>query len=110
MDTYELDKPVGSSFPALKYYTRQLAGVTGRILEPAAGTGRVLVPLLEAGFAVEGLDISPDMLAVCRQHCRDRGLDPELREADMTRRPASCDTRSGATAAWSRPSCRSSHS
>ena len=52
--------PVGSTFPALRYYTRQLAGVTGRILEPATGTGRVLVPLLEAGFAVEGLDVSPD--------------------------------------------------
>jgi len=24
------------------------------------------------------------MLAVCRQHCRDRGLDPVLRQADMT--------------------------
>jgi SAM-dependent methyltransferase len=83
-EVYELDKPVGSTFPALRYYTRQLSGVTGRILEPAAGTGRVLVPLLEAGFAVEGLDISPDMLAVCRQHCQDRGLDPVLREADMT--------------------------
>ena len=83
-EVYELDKPVGSTFPALRYYTRQLAGVTGRILEPATGTGRVLVPLLEAGFAVEGLDVSPDMLAVCRQHCRDRGLDPVLREADMT--------------------------
>src|SRR6266481_5594157 len=66
------------------HYTRQLAGVTGRILEPATGTGRVLVPLLEAGFAVAGLDVSPDMLAVCRQHCWDRGLDPLLREADMT--------------------------
>src|SRR5215475_1694763 len=63
-EVYELDKPVGSSFPGLRYYTRQLAGVTGRILEPATGTGRVLVPLLEAGFAVEGLD-------------------PVLREADM---------------------------
>jgi SAM-dependent methyltransferase len=83
-EVYELDKPVGSTFPALRYYTRQLAGVTGRILEPATGTGRVLVPLLEAGFAVEGLDVSPDMLAVCRQRCRDRGLDPVLREADMT--------------------------
>ena len=80
----ELDKPVGRSFGALEYYTRQLAGVTGRILESATGTGRVLVPLLEAGFAVEGLDSSPEMLAVCRQHCRDRGLDPVLRETDMT--------------------------
>jgi hypothetical protein len=24
------------------------------------------------------------MMAVCRQHCQDRGLDPVLREADMT--------------------------
>jgi SAM-dependent methyltransferase len=66
--------------------TRQAGRATfsGRILEPATGTGRVLIPLLEAGFTVEGLDISPDMLAVCRRHCRDRGLDPVLREADMT--------------------------
>jgi SAM-dependent methyltransferase len=83
-EVYELDKPVGSPFAGLDYYTRQLAGVTGRILEPATGTGRVLIPLLEAGLEVEGLDTSPDMLAVCRQHCRDRGLDPVLREADMT--------------------------
>lgn len=83
-EVYEIDKPVGRSFGALEYYVRHLAGATGRILEPATGTGRVLIPLLEAGFAVEGLDSSPEMLAVCRQHCRDRGLDPVLREASMT--------------------------
>jgi hypothetical protein len=33
---------------------------------------------------VEGLDSSSQMLARCRQHCRDLGLDPVLREADMT--------------------------
>jgi SAM-dependent methyltransferase len=83
-EIYELDKPVGPPFPGLDYYARQLAGITGRILEPACGTGRVLVPLLEAGLVVEGLDSSPEMMAICRQHCTDRGLDPVLREADMT--------------------------
>ena len=39
-EVHELDKPVGSSFPGLKYYTRQQAGVTGRILEPALSQGR----------------------------------------------------------------------
>jgi hypothetical protein len=34
-EVYELDKPVGSTFPALRYYTRQLAGVTGRLLDDA---------------------------------------------------------------------------
>lgn len=83
-EVYELDKPIGHSFGDVEYYARQLSGVTGRILEPAAGTGRILIPLLEAGLEVEGLDTSPDMLAVCRQHCQERGLDPVLHEADMT--------------------------
>ena len=83
-EVYELDKPVGRSFADVGYYTDLLADVSGRILEPATGTGRILIPLLAAGYEVEGLDSSPEMLASCRQHCRDRGLDPVLREADMT--------------------------
>src|SRR5215471_2388887 len=83
-EVYELDKPVGLPFADVEYYTGLLADVSGPILEPATGTGRVLIPLLEAGHQVEGLDNSPQMLARCRQHCRDRGLDPVLREVDMT--------------------------
>jgi SAM-dependent methyltransferase len=83
-EVYELDKPVGRWFADLQYYTHLLAGISGPILEPAAGTGRILIPLLEAGHHVEGLDTSPQMLALCRQHCHDRGIDPVLHEADMT--------------------------
>jgi SAM-dependent methyltransferase len=83
-EVYELDKPVGQPFADVEYYTGLLADVSGPILEPATGTGRVLIPLLEAGHHVDGLDNSPQMLACCRRHCRDRGLDPVLREADMT--------------------------
>jgi hypothetical protein len=83
-EVYELDKPVGHPFADVEYYTNLLADVSGPILEPATGTGRILIPLLEAGHQVEGLDSSPQMLARCRQHCRDRGLDPVLHEADMT--------------------------
>jgi hypothetical protein len=81
---YDLDKPIGSSFGDVEYYQWILHGITGRILEPAVGTGRILIPLLQAGFVVDGYDTSPDMLACCREHCRNRGLDPVLREADMT--------------------------
>ncbi|MHB1526935.1 MAG: class I SAM-dependent methyltransferase [Candidatus Dormibacteria bacterium] len=79
-----MDKPIGRSFGDVEYYAQHLAGVSGRILEPAVGTGRILIPLVEAGFTVEGLDTSPEMLAVCRQHCRDHGLDPLTRQEDMT--------------------------
>ena len=43
-----------------------------------------MIPLLEAGFAVEGYDNSPQMLAVCRERCAERGFDPVLFKADMT--------------------------
>ena len=33
------------------------------------GTGRLLIPLLEAGLNVEGIDASPDMLAMCKRNC-----------------------------------------
>ncbi len=36
------------------------------ILELGCGTGRVLIPLLEAGHSVFGLDIDPYMLATCQ--------------------------------------------
>jgi SAM-dependent methyltransferase len=83
-EVYELDKPIGHSFGDVEHYTRHLSGITGRILEPACGTGRILIPLTEAGLDVTGLDTSPQMLAICRRHCQERGLDPELHEADMT--------------------------
>jgi SAM-dependent methyltransferase len=44
----------------------------------------MLIPLLQAGLQVEGFDVSPHMLAICRGHCAERGLDPVLSEADMT--------------------------
>jgi SAM-dependent methyltransferase len=40
----------------------------GDVLEIGCGTGRVLVPCARAGASITGLDRSPDMLAVCRQH------------------------------------------
>jgi SAM-dependent methyltransferase len=83
-EVYDLDQPIGHSSGDVEYYTRLLAGLSGPILEPATGTGRILIPLLEAGHEVDGLDSSAEMLAVCRRHCHDRGLDPVLRQADMT--------------------------
>jgi SAM-dependent methyltransferase len=56
------------------------------ILELACGTGRVLVPLAEAGCEILGLDISENMLAVCRRKVGEKGLLERVRlvQADMT--------------------------
>ncbi len=48
------------------------------VLEPAAGTGRVLISLLEAGIAVHGLEPSPAMLAYCHKHLVDRNLTTKI--------------------------------
>lgn len=37
------------------------------ILELACGTGRLVIPLAEAGFEVYGVDLSENMLSVCRR-------------------------------------------
>jgi SAM-dependent methyltransferase len=43
-------------------------------LDVACGTGRLLVPYLHAGFDVDGCDVSPDMLALCRERAEREGL------------------------------------
>jgi SAM-dependent methyltransferase len=60
-------------------------------LDVACGTGRVLIPLLGAGLDVDGSDLSPDMLALCRERAEREGLAPNLyaqatHELDLPRR------------------------
>lgn len=79
-EIYDLDKPVGSLFD-IPYYQSRLKDLHGPILEAAVGTGRLFVPLLEAGLQMVGFDHSADMLQVCRRNAEDRGLTPSLAQA-----------------------------
>jgi SAM-dependent methyltransferase len=47
-------------------------------LDVACGTGRLLVPYLRAGLDVDGCDVSPDMVALCRDKAEREGLAPTL--------------------------------
>jgi SAM-dependent methyltransferase len=82
-EIYDITKPIGHSFGDVEFYLQRLKYCTGPVLEPAVGTGRVMIPLLEAGIEVEGVDNSPEMLAICRARCAERGLQPVLHEGDM---------------------------
>jgi SAM-dependent methyltransferase len=60
-------------------------------LDLACGTGRLLIPYLRAGLDVDGCDVSPDMLAHCREAAEREGLSPTLyaqamHELDLPRR------------------------
>ncbi len=76
-EIYDIDKPLGA-VPDTAFHLERLAGLTGAILEPACGSGRTLVPLLEAGHEVVGFDPSSEMLARCRERCAERGFVPDL--------------------------------
>ncbi len=47
-------------------------------LDVACGTGRLLIPYLRAGLDVDGCDVSPDMIALCREKTESEGLSPTL--------------------------------
>jgi ubiquinone/menaquinone biosynthesis C-methylase UbiE len=61
-DLYEVDEETTTA--ALATIPRLAAGRP--VLEVAAGTGRLAVPLAELGLDVTATDISPDMIAVLR--------------------------------------------
>ncbi|WP_293676799.1 class I SAM-dependent methyltransferase [uncultured Phenylobacterium sp.] len=76
-EIYDVDKPFGA-LPDTRFHLERFAGFDRPILEPACGTGRTLVPFLEAGLDVTGFDQSPDMLARCRARCEAAGYAPDL--------------------------------
>ncbi|WP_174732239.1 class I SAM-dependent methyltransferase [Mesobacillus harenae] len=82
-EVYDLDKFIGRSFGDVEFYQERLSSCTGSILEPGTGTGRMLIPLLEKGLKVEGIDASTEMLTICRRNCEKRGLLPILFEGKM---------------------------
>lgn len=55
----------------------------GPVLEVGCGTGRVLLPLLEAGVDADGVDLSPPMLERAREKAAAKGFRPTLVAADM---------------------------
>src|ERR1044071_1499922 len=63
---------------------RQIAKGRGPILDVACGTGRVMLPLLKAGFEVHGLDLFPSMLARLREKATAAGFEPTLFHSPMS--------------------------
>jgi len=64
--------------PDITFFVEAAKESGSPILELGSGTGRVLIPIARAGFEIVGLDLSPRMLAVCRQRL---GGEPEAVQA-----------------------------
>jgi hypothetical protein len=60
------------------WYAARLPRGAGPVLEVMAGAGRLLVPLLEAGLQVHGVDASEAMLATCAKRITEAGRTTQL--------------------------------
>src|SRR5262245_1903593 len=68
----------------LDYYVALAREATGPVLDVACGTGRILLPCLQAGVDIEGLDLFESMLKTLRVKAAALGLSPRLHQADMS--------------------------
>jgi SAM-dependent methyltransferase len=73
--------------PDLNFYVEAARESGGPVLEVGCGTGRVLIPTARAGIRITGLDLSPQMLEVCRDRLRQEPEEVQERvrlvQADM---------------------------
>jgi SAM-dependent methyltransferase len=63
----------------------------GPVVELGVGTGRIAVPIAAEGVRVIGVDSSPGMLEVCREHAASAGVEElvDLRLGDLRAPPVS---------------------
>ncbi len=57
---------------ALEFFLRHLESADEPVLEPMCGSGRFLIPFLEHGIDIDGVDVSRHMLRKCFQRCVSR--------------------------------------
>ena len=65
------------------FFQEELKKTPGPVLELMVGTGRLSLPLAEAGARLTCVDVSGPMLARLRTKLVDRGLEADLVEADI---------------------------
>jgi SAM-dependent methyltransferase len=73
--------------PDVQFFVDLARADPGPVLEMGCGTGRILLPCARAGATMVGVDISPGMLAVCRDKLARESADVRARvvlvEGDM---------------------------
>jgi 2-polyprenyl-3-methyl-5-hydroxy-6-metoxy-1,4-benzoquinol methylase len=80
-DLYDLVAPPDTAMG--RFYVEAARSNGPRVLELACGSGRLTVPMAEAGFQVVGGDLSEPMLARAREAGEERGVAIETQRLDM---------------------------
>jgi SAM-dependent methyltransferase len=72
-----------SNWPDRPFYRDRILESGQPVLDVGCGTGRLLLDYLAEGMDIDGVDNSPEMLALCRDKAAARGLEPTLYEQAM---------------------------
>jgi ubiquinone/menaquinone biosynthesis C-methylase UbiE len=76
--TWDLLRGDTSDWPDRRFF-RDIIQQSGEpALDVGCGTGRLLLDYLSDGLQVDGVDISPEMIALCRRKALERSLQPAL--------------------------------
>lgn len=67
------------------FFLSEVRRVSGPVIELTCGTGRLSIPLVEAGARLTCVDLACGMLAVLERKLKSRGLEAEVLCADATR-------------------------
>ncbi len=76
-EIYDSDKPY-FALPDTAFHLERFQGFPRPILEPACGSGRTLIPFLQAGLDITGFDPSAEMLERCKARAAEAGFSPDL--------------------------------
>lgn len=80
---YDVTKPIGKSLDGdLEFYYEHIKNEK-KILEAGVGTGRLLIPYLQKGLDVEGIDLSSEMLNICKEKCEEFGVKTALMQGSV---------------------------
>jgi SAM-dependent methyltransferase len=71
------------------FYVAEARKSGGPVIELGVGTGRIAIPIAQAGVHVTGIDSSREMLAACRRRAEDEGVGDlvDLRLGDLRTPP-----------------------
>jgi SAM-dependent methyltransferase len=72
-----------SGYPDRQYFRKIVANDAEPVLIVGCGTGRLLLEYAADGLDVDGLDVSPEMLAICQEKAAQQGLGVTLYAQSM---------------------------
>ena len=79
-DLYDIYVPVTFD---IDFFVKETKRSSGEVLELMSGTGRVSIPLLEAGIKLTCVDLSAELNAILENKLRQKGLKADIYQMDI---------------------------